>query len=128
VGEGDATRSAALVKRRAVGVAGVEAIIDDVAEPLGLGRDLLQKAADALRGMNLALPQDGVQKTVSQSVAFVHAVVVAGHAVAGQFIANQILPPRIDQPRGELFGDAQPMIGLAQQQRAAIGRNPLVSR
>jgi hypothetical protein len=43
-----------------------------------------------------------------------------------QFVANQLLPPRVEQPRGQMFGDAQPMIGLAQQQRAAVGSDPLV--
>lgn len=72
-----------VVERFAVDVAGVEPIIDDVAQTFRLEDDLLQEAPNALRGRHLALPQQSVQKTVPQPMAFVHAVVAAGHAVAG---------------------------------------------
>lgn len=43
-----------------------------------------------------------------------------------QLVADQLLSPRIVEPRGQMFGNAQPMIGLAQQQRASVGSDPLV--
>ena len=41
------------------------------------------ESCDALGRMNLPLPQDRVQKAVSQAMPVVHAVVVPGHRVAG---------------------------------------------
>ena len=53
-------------------------------EAPSLADDLLHEALHALRRVDLALPQDGVQEAVSQTVSVLHAVVLAGHRVAGQ--------------------------------------------
>jgi hypothetical protein len=43
-----------------------------------------------------------------------------------QLIANQILPTRIGESSGQPLGQPEAMIGLAQQDQACIGRDPLV--
>ncbi len=72
-----------VVECLAIDITGVDAVIHDVTQTFGLRFNLLQEAANALGGMHLPLPQEGVQKTVAQPMAFLHAVVAAGHAVAG---------------------------------------------
>src|ERR1700690_660682 len=81
-----------IVQRLTVGVAGVDAKVEHMAQPLGFANCLLQKPLHAVRRMNLTLPQDRVQETVSQAVSLLHAVVVAGYRVTGhQRMIDRIL-------------------------------------
>ncbi len=73
------------------------------------------------------------RRVVSQAIGVVLSTVAEGQGIhplahqLDQLIPNQVLPAWIMQPSGQPFGDAQPMIGLAQQKQAAIRRDPIIA-
>jgi hypothetical protein len=73
-------------------------------------------------------------RVVSQAVGVVLGGVTQRQAIDAfaqqfdQLIANQVLVTRIVQPLGQPLADAEPMIGLTQQDQAPVGCDPIITR
>ena len=114
------------IQRFAIGVAGINAKIDHLPQSLRLADDLLHEPPDTMRRMHLPLPQDGVQKAVAHAVSLAHAVVGAGHRVAGhQRMVHGLLVITVVRSAGllaiHLDGKAVDVDGHAPRRMIAAG-------